>query len=210
MPASARRISPELVVGAGCLIALITFGPRAAAGLFQLPMVAEYGWGREVFSLAIAIQNLLWGVGQPFAGAVADRFGMVRVLCVGALLYAAGLALMAYTTSPITLQVTAGVLVGFGLAGCSFNLVIAAFGKLLPERYRMLAIGAGTAAGSFGQFLFAPFGVALIDNVGWQNALLVFGGLLLFIIPMALALATPRSEPKPAGAVDVTATQSLT
>jgi MFS family permease len=136
---------------------------------------------------------------------------MVRVLSVGALLYAAGLALMAYTTSPITLQVTAGVLVGFGLAGCSFYLVIAAFGKLLPERYRMLAIGAGTAAGSFGQFLFAPFGVALIDKAGWQNALLVFGGLLLFIVPMALALATPRSEPKPAGAgLDVAATQSLT
>jgi MFS family permease len=174
-------------------------------------MSAANGWGRDVFALAFALQNLLWGVAQPFAGAVADRFGMVRVLSVGALLYAAGLALMAYTTSPITLQVTAGVLVGFGLAGCSFNLVIAAFGKLLPERYRMLAIGAGTAAGSFGQFLFAPFGVALIDNAGWQNALLVFGGLLLFIVPMALALATPRSEPKRAGAgADLAATQSLT
>ena len=157
------------------------------------------GWGRDVFALAFALQNLLWGIGQPFAGAVADRFGMVRVLSVGALLYAAGLTLMAYTTSPVALQVTAGVLVGFGLAGCSFNLVIAAFGKLLSERYRMLAIGAGTAAGSFGQFVFAPFGVALIDNVGWQNALLTFSGLLLFIVPMALALATPRSEPKPAG-----------
>jgi MFS family permease len=145
---------------------------------------------------------------QPFAGAVADRFGMVRVLSVGALLYAAGLALMAYTTSPVTLQVTAGVLVGFGLAGCSFNLVIAAFGKLLDGRYRMLAIGAGTAAGSFGQFLFAPFGVALIDNTGWQNALLVFSGLLLLIVPMALALATPRSEASPiAGAA---APQALT
>jgi len=132
----------------------------------------------------------------------------VRVLSVGALLYAAGLALMAYTTSPVALQVTAGALIGFGLSGCSFNLVIAAFGKLLPERYRMLAIGAGTAAGSFGQFLFAPFGVALIDNVGWQNALLVFAGLLLFILPMALALATPRSEPKPAGEV-AAPTQSL-
>src|SRR5207253_7900071 len=120
-----------------------------------------------------------WGIGQPFAGAVADRFGMVRVLSIGALMYAVGLALMAYTTSPVALQVTAGVLVGFGLAGCSFNLVIAAFGKLLPERYRTLAIGAGTAAGSFGQFLFAPFGIALIDNVGWQNPLLTFSGALL-------------------------------
>ena len=158
-------------------------------------MSAANGWGRDVFALAFALQNLLWGIGQPFAGAVADRFGMVRVLSVGALLYAAGLALMAYTTSPVTLQVTAGVLVGFGLSGCSFNLVIAAFGKLAAdERYRMLAIGAGTAAGSFGQFLFAPFGVALIDGVGWQQALLVFAGLLLLIVPLALALATPRTS----------------
>ena len=214
LAATARSLTwrtPAVIILCGCLISLIGFGPRSAFGFFLTPMSAANGWGRDVFALAFALQNLMWGVAQPFAGAVADRFGMVRVLSVGAILYAAGLALMAYTTSPITLQVTAGVLVGFGLAGCSFNLVIAAFGKLLPERYRTIAIGAGTAAGSFGQFLFAPFGVALIDNAGWQNALLVFAGLLLFIVPMALALATPRSEPKPAGAgVDVAATQSLT
>lgn len=192
--------TPAVIILCGCLISLIGFGPRSAFGFFLTPMSAANGWGRDVFALAFAIQNLLWGIGQPFAGAVADRFGMVRVLSVGALLYAAGLALMAYTTSPLTLQVTAGVLVGFGLSGCSFNLVIAAFGKLLDERYRMLAIGAGTAAGSFGQFLFAPFGVALIDGTGWQNALLIFSGMLLLIIPMALALATPRSESKPASA----------
>ena len=198
-----------MIILCGCLISLIGFGPRSAFGFFLTPMSAANGWGRDVFALAFALQNLLWGMGQPFAGAVADRFGMVRVLSVGALLYAAGLALMAYTTSPVTLQVTAGVLIGFGLSGCSFNLVIAAFGKLLDERYRMLAIGAGTAAGSFGQFLFAPFGVALIDGVGWQQALLVFGGMLLLIVPMALALATPRSEPKPAGGAALPATQSL-
>ena len=201
--------TPAVIIVCGCLISLIGFGPRSSFGFFLTPMSAANGWGRDVFALAFALQNLLWGMGQPFAGAVADRFGMVRVLSVGALLYAAGLALMAYTTSPVTLQVTAGVLIGFGLSGCSFNLVIAAFGKLLDERYRMIAIGAGTAAGSFGQFLFAPFGVALIDNVGWQNALLVFGGLVLFIVPMALALATPRSEPKPAGGANLAATQSL-
>jgi MFS family permease len=200
--------TPAVIILCGCLIALIGFGPRSAFGLFLTPMSSANDWGRDVFALAFALQNLLWGIGQPFAGAIADRFGMVRVMSVGALLYAAGLALMAYTTSPVALQVTAGALIGFGLSGCSFNLVIAAFGKLLPERYRMLAIGAGTAAGSFGQFLFAPFGVALIDNVGWQNALLVFAGLLLFILPMALALATPRAEPKPAGEV-VAPAQSL-
>jgi MFS family permease len=100
MSATARRVSPEFIVLAGCLIALITFGPRASAGLFQIPMTTEYGWGRDIFGLAIAVQNLLWGVGQPFAGAVADRFGTLRVLCVGALLYAAGLVVMAYATTP--------------------------------------------------------------------------------------------------------------
>jgi len=198
--------TPAVIIACGCLISLLGFGPRSAFGFFLTPMTQANGWGRDVFALAFALQNLLWGIGQPFAGAIADRFGMVRVMSVGALMYAAGLALMAYTTSPLTLQVTAGVLVGFGLSGCSFNLVIAAFGKLLDERYRMLAIGAGTAAGSFGQFLFAPFGVALIDGVGWQNALLVFGGLLLLIVPMALALATPPNTASQAGAAP---TQSL-
>jgi MFS family permease len=199
--------TPAVIILCGCLISLLGFGPRSSFGFFLTPMSQANGWGRDVFALAFAIQNLLWGIGQPFAGAVADRFGMVRVLTVGALLYAAGLALMTYTTSPIALQTTAGVLVGFGLSGCSFNLVIAAFGKLLPERYRMLAIGAGTAAGSFGQFLFAPFGVALIGSIGWQHALLVFSGMLLLIIPMAMALATPPSAPKTGG--DIADSQSL-
>src|SRR5215217_1053429 len=201
--------TPAVIIVCGCLISLIGFGPRSSFGFFLTPMSQANGWGRDVFALAFALQNLLWGIGQPFAGAVADRFGMLRVLSAGALMYAAGLALMAYTISPITLQVTAGVLVGFGLSGCSFNLVIAAFGKLLDERYRMLAIGAGTAAGSFGQFLFAPFGVALIDNLGWQQALLTFSGILLLIVPLALALATPRSEPAAASA-SVAEKQSLT
>src|SRR5215207_1475931 len=190
MPALARRISPELVVGAGCLIALITFGPRAAAGLFQLPMVAEYGWGREVFSLAIAIQNLLWGVGAPFAGAVADRFGMVRVLCAGALIYALGLVVMSQATSPGMMHLGAGVLIGFGLAGCSFNLVLGAFSKLLPESWRPLAFGAGTAAGSFGQFFYPPIGNILIDSLGWHQALVVFAFSVLAVLPLSLPLAT--------------------
>src|SRR5215211_3281636 len=190
MPALARRISPELVVGAGCLIALITFGPRAAAGLFQLPMVAEYGWGREVFSLAIAIQNLLWGVGAPFAGAVADRFGMVRVLCAGALTYALGLVVMSQATSPGMMHLGAGVLIGFGLAGCSFNLVLGAFSKLLPESWRPLAFGAGTAAGSFGQFFYPPIGNILIDSLGWHQALVVFAFSVLAVLPLSLPLAT--------------------
>ncbi|MBN9456829.1 MAG: MFS transporter [Bosea sp. (in: a-proteobacteria)] len=189
----ARSYAPEIVVAAGCLIALITFGPRASAGLFQIPMTVQFHWGRDTFSLALAIQNLLWGLGAPFAGAIADRYGTVRVLCVGALLYAAGLVTMAYATSPLQLHLGAGVLIGFGLSACSFNLVLAAFGKLLPEQWRPMAFGAGTAAGSFGQFLFPPIGNILIDTLGWQQALVVFAFTLLPILPISIVMATRKT-----------------
>ncbi|HEV2602450.1 MAG TPA: MFS transporter [Microvirga sp.] len=210
MSATARRVSPEFIVLAGCLIALITFGPRASAGLFQIPMTTEYGWGRDIFGLAIAVQNLLWGVGQPFAGAVADRFGTLRVLCVGALLYAAGLVVMAYATTPGVLHIGAGVLIGFGLSGCSFNLVLGAFGKLLPEKWRPMAFGAGTAAGSFGQFLFPPIGNVLIDAYGWQQALVIFSFSVLLVLPLSLALATrPESGADTAAGPRPIANQSI-
>ena len=191
-PTRARSYAPEVIVAAGCLIALITFGPRASAGLFQIPMTVQFNWGRDIFGLALAIQNLLWGLGAPFAGAIADRYGTVRVLCVGALLYAAGLVVMAYATTPLQLHLGAGVLIGFGLSACSFNLVLAAFGKLLPEQWRPMAFGAGTAAGSFGQFLFPPIGNILIDTLGWQQALIVFAFTLLPVLPISIVLATRK------------------
>lgn len=200
MTAPAKRgYAPEIIVAAGCLIALISFGPRASAGLFQLPMITQFGWGRDTFSLALAIQNLLWGLGAPFAGAIADRFGMVRVLCVGALLYAAGLVTMSYASTPLQLHLGAGVLIGFGLSACSFNLILAAFGKLLPEQWRPLAFGAGTAAGSFGQFLFPPIGNILIETLGWQQALIVFAFTLLPVLPLSVMLAM-RGSKQPAAA----------
>jgi MFS family permease len=185
--------TPAMIVLSGCLIALLSFGPRSAAGQFLTPLSFANGWGRDVFSIAFAIQNLLWGIGQPFAGAVADRFGTVRVLCAGAIMYGLGLAVMAYATNPLVLDLSAGVLIGFGLAGCSFNLVLSAFGKLVPEEWRALSLGAGTAAGSFGQFLFSPLARALIDSFGWQEALLVFAAGMLLVLPLSLALATPRA-----------------
>jgi MFS family permease len=204
---SGRSYAPEIIVAAGCLIALISFGPRASAGLFQIPMTSQYGWGRDIFGLALAIQNLLWGLGAPFAGAIADRFGLVRVLCVGALLYAAGLVMMAYAATPLQLHLGAGVLIGFGLSACSFNLILAAFGKLLPEQWRPLAFGAGTAAGSFGQFLFPPIGNILIDTLGWQQALIVFAFTLLPVIPLSVMLAT-RGTSQPAAAPGAVAAPS--
>jgi MFS family permease len=186
--------TPAMIILAGCLISLVTFGPRSALGQFLTPISLQNGWGREVFSMALAIQNLLWGLGQPFAGAIADRFGTVRVLCGGILLYAAGLAIMAYSDTPGLLNLSAGVLIGFGLSGASGNMVIAAFGKLVPEQKRSLAFGASTAAGSFGQFLFSPLARGLIDGYGWQSALIVFGATMLLVIPFAFALATPAND----------------
>jgi MFS family permease len=188
---SAGWRTPLVIIVCGCAIALLSFGPRSGLGFFVQPMSREFGWGRDVFGLALAVQNLLWGLGQPIAGAVADRFGVMRVMWVGAALYAAGLFLMSHGTTPLSLDMGAGVLIGFGLSGCSFNLVLSAFSKLLPLEHRGIALGAGTAAGSFGQFLFAPFGVAMIDSFGWQAALSVFAVLMLLILPLSLALSTP-------------------
>ena len=193
--AAASWRTPLVIIVCGCAIGMLSFGPRSSFGFFIQPMSREFSWGRDVFGLALAVQNLLWGLGQPLAGAIADRFGALRVMCVGALLYAGGLVTMRYAATPLSLDLGAGVLIGFGLSGCSFNLVLSAFSKLLPPERRGVALGAGTAAGSFGQFLFAPFGVAMIGNFGWQTALMVFAGLMLLIVPLSLALATPPAAP---------------
>lgn len=188
--------TPLVIVGFGCLISLMAFGPRSTLGFFLTPMSSAHHWGRDVFAFALAIQNLLWGAGQPFAGILADRYGAPRVLCVGAILYAVGLALMAYSASAPMLDLSAGVLMGFGLSGSSFFVVLAAFGKLLPPRWRSTAFGAGTAAGSFGQFLYSPVAVLLMDQFGWQQTVLMFAFSVLAVLPLSLALATPKEPPR--------------
>src|SRR5690348_17105942 len=115
--------TPLVIIICGCVIALLSFGPRSSLGFFIQPMSREFAWGRDVFGLALALQNLLWGLGQPIAGAIADRFGLLRVMAVGALLYAGGLLVMRYAAAPGSLDLGAGVMIGFGLSGCSFNLV---------------------------------------------------------------------------------------
>src|SRR5258705_2684660 len=184
--------TPLVIIVCGCVIALLSFGQRSSLGFFVQPMSREFAWGRDVFGLALALQNLLWGLGQPIAGAIADRFGIFRVMVIGALLYAAGLLMMRYAATPLSLDIGAGVLIGFGLSGSSFTLLLSAFSKSLPPERRGIALGAGTAAGSFGQFVFAPFGVAMIDNFGWPAALTVFAALMLLIVPLSLALSTPQ------------------
>jgi MFS family permease len=184
--------TPTIVIGFGCLIAMIAFGPRSTLGFFLTPMSSANHWGRDVFALAIALQNLLWGIGQPLGGIIADRFGTVRVICGGALLYACGLLLMSHATSAPLLDASAGVLIGFGLAGCSFPVIMAAFGKILPTEWRSISFGFGTAAGSFGQFLYSPIAVALMDVFGWQQTLMIFAVTLLAVLPLSLTLSTPK------------------
>ncbi|HXZ46081.1 MAG TPA: MFS transporter, partial [Pseudolabrys sp.] len=203
--------TPLVIIVCGCLIGALGFGPRAALGLFLTPMSSAYSWSRDVFALALAIQVLVWGTAQPFVGAIADRFGSLPVLSAGAVLYCAGLALMAYSTTPGMLDLSAGLMAGLGIAGTSFTIVIAAFGKLMPPHLRSLAFGAGTAAGSFGQFLFSPLAVGFIDWFGWQHALVAFGLITLTMIPLAVVVRTPPMDmsAKPGAASQQSLLQAL-
>ncbi|MBL28109.1 MAG: MFS transporter [Rhodospirillaceae bacterium] len=196
------------VIVAGCLVALLGLGTRSGFGLFLAPMSADLGWDRETFALAIAIQNLLWGLGQPFAGAIADRYGSGRVIAIGGLLFAAGIALMSQATTPTTLFLSTGVLVGLGLAGASFSIVLAGVARAVPEDRRSWAFGVITAAGSLGQFMIAPLGQAFIAAYGWSTALLLIAVLTLSIIPLARAL-TGRSGPSGADVDRQTVGQAL-
>ena len=189
--------TPAVLIAFGCVIAVISFGPRSSLGFFLTPLTSANGWGRDVFGLALAIQNLLWGLGQPFAGAIADKYGAPRVLSFGAVLYAAGLYLMTLSTTPGMLYISAGVLIGFGLSGCAMPAIIGALGKLVPDNYRSLAFGAGTAAGSFGQFLYSPLAVSLNENFDWHTTLVIFSCLLLLIVPLSLTLMGPRGNQTP-------------
>jgi MFS family permease len=178
----------NVVITAGCLIALITFGARTSFGLFTEPLSALRGWDRETFAIAIAIQNLLWGVGQPFAGAIADRFGPGRVLAAGGAVYALGVALMSASTDGAALALSGGVLVGLGLSGGSFTIVIAAFARLVNEERRSWAMGLATAMGSLGQFVFAPLGQSFIGAYGPATALALIGGCVALVPLLAAAL----------------------
>jgi MFS family permease len=179
----------SVVITAGCLIALITFGARTSFGLFTEPLSDLRGWDRGTFALAIAVQNLLWGLGQPAAGAVADRFGPARVLAAGGAVYAVGVALMGVAQSGTALAISGGVLVGLGLTGGSFTIVIAAFARLVPPDRQSWAMGLATAMGSLGQFVFAPLGQAFISTYGAATALVLIAGCVAFVPLLATALA---------------------
>ncbi len=179
---------PWLIIASGCLIALITFGPRSVMGFFQLPMLADTGWDRTTFGLAMALQNLFWGAGQPIFGAIADKYGTWRVLLLSSLLYASGLVMMAFASAPIWLHIGGGILVGLGVAAGSFGIVLAAFARNVEPQQRSIAFGMGTAAGSAGMFVFAPISQSLITSLGWSDALVILAVIMLAIPVLAIPL----------------------
>jgi Arabinose efflux permease len=188
MPTAARPAMPWLIIIAGSLIAMLTFGPRSAMGFFQLPMLADTGWDRSTFGLAMALQNLFWGMGQPLFGALADKYGTGRVLLLSGLIYAAGLILMANAAAPIWLHAGGGLLVGLGVAAGSFGVILSAFARNVTPEQRSLAFGIGTAAGSAGMFLFAPISQGLISTYGWSDSLVYLGIAMLLVPVLAIPL----------------------
>lgn len=180
---------PWLVILGGCGIVALTFGPRSVMGLLQLPMLQDRGWERADFGLAMAIQNLMWGLGVPVFGAIADRYGTWRVLTLSGVLYALGLTAMAWAPTPTWLLLSGGVLVGLGIASGTYGIVLAAFARRVPPEKRSLVFGIGTAAGSAGMFIFAPVTQMLIDAAGWKQALVWLGGMMLAIPVLGIPLA---------------------
>jgi len=196
--------APAAVIVAGCIVSIINFGVRASFGLFTAPISEAHEWPREIFSFALAVQNLAWGVVTPFAGALADRYGSARVLIAGALVYAAGTVLMAWADTPLAFNIGAGILAGTGVALSSFSIVMAALGRIVPPNKRSWSFGIATASGSMGQFIFAPLSAALISAYGWQSALIILALSTLLIVPFALPL-TARNEARPNAAAGETA-----
>ena len=186
------------VIAAACLISLVGFGTRSSFGLYLDPMTVAKGWPRETFALAMAIQNLLWGVGVPVAGAIADRYGPGLVIALGAVVYGMGVAGMAVSDSGLALHLSGGLLVGLGVAFTSFSLALAAIARVVSPERRSFALGFGTAAGSLGQVLFSPFSQALISSYGWYDSLVLVSFITLVMIPLAFTLpGTGRAPGEP-------------
>ena len=185
-----------LLLTCGFLIGSISFGARAGMGLFLNDIsVSFFDNKTAILSLSLAIQNLVWGAVAPFAGTFADKYGSGKSLALGAIVYAAGMALIPHSTAPILMHVTAGVVVGVGVAFASFSIVIATFGRKVSPENRSLAFGIGVASGSIGQLTLVPLATYLIAAYSWQVAFYVLAGLLLLIVPLALAV-TGKGEPE--------------
>lgn len=187
MPQALRTPFFWLMLG-GSLVLTLSLGIRHGFGLFLAPISNDLGWGRETFAFAIAVQNLLWGLVQPFTGALADRLGAVRVVLVSSLLYALGLLLMSSTDSALSLTLSTGLLIGLALSGTSFSVILGAIGRVAAPEKRSMAMGIASAAGSFGQFVMLPGTLGLIEGFGWSAALVVLAALALLMLPLSFLL----------------------
>lgn len=184
--------TPGVIIVCGGIILTVALGVRHNFGLYLQPMTLDLGIGREVFSFAIALQNLLYGVAQPFTGMIADKYGAARVLIAGALFYAAGLALMSVSGTSWELNLSGGLLIGLALGCTGFSIVFGVVGRAVPAHKRTAALGVIGAAGSFGQFVMLPYGQMLISSIGWQQALLILALTVLVVIPLSSALVEDK------------------
>lgn len=181
-------MNPGAVLAAVCVILVIAFGARAGFGLFLQPVSVEHGWGREIFSIAMAIQNLVWGALAPFAGGFADRYGTARVVAACGAAYVLGLVVMAYTSNPLSLYLGSGVLIGLALSGTTFATLLAAIGRVARPEQRSTWLGIATAAASFGQFSVLPLTQYLIAQFDWRGALFVLAAIAALIVPLSLLI----------------------
>ena len=185
--------TPVVILVAGVLVLILAFGIRTSFGIFMVPISGDLGWGREIFGFALALQNLVWGVSQPFAGAVADRWGSGRVIAACGALYAAGVLVMAGAATPLGMTVGAGLVVGVALSGTSFPVILAVIGRAVPEEKRSLYLGLGAAGGSSGQLLMVPAAQGLLLTMDWAMALVWLAAVSVVMVPLAAALVSdPR------------------
>lgn len=193
MQRSTSIFTPVLLVG--CAIILVSFSIRASFGVFQIPIAAEFGWLRSEFSLAIAIQNLAWGFGQPIFGAVAEKIGDRRAIFIGALVYAGGLLLSSFAVSPIEHQMYE-ILIGFGIAGTGFGVILAVVGRASSEANRSMSLAIATAAGSGGQVFGAPVAEWMLGIMPWQNVFVIFAAAILLVLLLLPMMRSPISATK--------------
>ena len=186
-------ITPVLL--AGCFIILVGFSIRASYGVFQIPIANEFGWPRAEFSLAIAIQNLAWGFGSPFFGAMAERMGDRKAIILGAVMYALGLTLSAGATTPLEHQIYE-ILVGFGIAGTGFGVILAVIGRASSDENRQMSLSIATASGSAGQIIGPPAAIALLSFMNWQTVFIVFAASILSVLVLLPFMKAPEMASK--------------
>ena len=190
MQSKAPLFTPVLLVG--CFIIVVSFAVRASFGVFQIPIADGFGWLRSEFSLAIAIQNLAWGIGQPIFGAIAERVGDRKAIILGALMYAAGLVLSSFAISPQAHQMYE-ILVGFGVAGTGFGVILAVVGRASSDEHRSMSLAIATAAGSAGQVIGAPLAEYLLTLMSWQNVFIAFAAMILFTLLSLPMMKSPKA-----------------